>query len=331
MMDGARTKGEWNRTGRYRLASEPNAKRDSFHWESVIDFPWDELVELWLEACNAEKRGDLKPKLQFFQKRRAMFRDEQSLLKGGLNLRRTVYEINSDWPEEKARFLTVDRQEEDLFWWSVRAWSDEKSRRLGFGKCYGFAAIEDLRIKFKVQPNRTFVDSGYEAKGDTGVYAACLKYGWIAIKGAKEHCFPHRLKNKRVVLKSYAPLAWGDPNTGTRKYCPLIRFSKPQMNSLVQRLIDSGHWEEPITSEDPEMEKEYNAQMAARVKKTYWNAKTGVGETVFKESKNDHARDLANGQCMGAVLDDRLPDPAEERLSAGEKANIEHRTSNSEP
>jgi len=349
MMDGARTKGEWNRTGRYRTTrpqdngpkvlgqpqeqGEPrqnaealapvDGKKDSFHWEAVIDFPWDELVELWLDACNAERRGDLAPKIQFFQKRRAMFKDEESLLKGGLHFRRTAYELRSDWPEERGRYLIADRQDEDLFWWSVRAWSSEETRRLGFGKCFGFAALEKLREEYKVEPNHTGVDSGFKPKGDDGVYAACVQYGWIALKGSREYAFVHRLKSKRTVQKSYAPLTWGDPGSGTasghRRYCPLIQFSKPQMNQRVQELIDSGRWEEPISGEDPEMEAEYNAQMASRVKKTEWDAKTGEARTFWKESKNDHARDLANGQVLMAILDDLLPDPAMERLSAKEK------------
>ena len=382
MLDGARVKGEWNRTGRYRgenpkaevrnpkegrspkaeeetIPASPGEipqgkgvagadgkdgrdgrdgsgcgfqKRDSFHWEAVIDFPWDELVELWLEACNAEKRGDLKPKLQFWQKRRAIFKDEESLLKGGLHLTRSVYEVSSDWPEERGRALTVDRQEEDLYWWTVRAWSPERSRKLGFGKAYGTAELEKIRAEFKVTANNVFVDSGFLPKGDHGVYAACLKFGWIAVKGDKEHSFTHRLKkNGRLVQKSYAPLAWGDPGAGTavggRRYCPLIRFSKPQMNQKVQELIDNGLWEEPVMSAECgvrsaellEMEKEYNQQMAARVKKTEYLAKTGETRVYWKEAKNDHARDLANAQVLFAILRDLLPDPAMERLTRSER------------
>jgi hypothetical protein len=367
MLDGARTKGEWNRTGQYRRVKSEirnpksellaeghhpkseirieeatvDRKWDSFHWEAVIDFPWDELVQLWLDACNAERRGNLKPKIQFYQKRRAMFKDEESLLKGGLHFRRSVYEINSDWPEERGRFLTGDRQEEDMFWVTARAWSDEKSRKLWFGKVFGFAAIEELRIKYKVQPNCTFVDSNFLPKGDNGVYAACLKYGWVAVRGDQKYSFTHRLpatstRPARFIQKSYAPLQWGDPHAGTgsqgRKYAPLITFSKPQLNSKVQELIDNGRWEEPMDSADPEMEKEYSQQMAARVKKTDFDKRTGETRVYWKESKNDHARDLANMQVLGAILRDLLPDPAMEVLSQKEQGELQTKeTLNLEP
>jgi len=327
VLDTPRTKSEWNRTGRYKLATEENRKRKSFHWEAVIDYPWDELITLWLDACNAERRGDLKPKLQFYQKRRAMHKDEESLLRGGLHFGRQVYEINTDWPEEKARFLTLDRQEEDLFWWTVRQWSLEKSRKLGFGKAYGFAECERIREKFKVPPNHTFCDSGFLPKGDNGVYIACIKFGWRAVKGDDKFSFTHQGPKGYELQKCYAPLTWADPGSGTadqgRRRCPLILFSKYQLNQQVQRLIDQGVWMEPQNSEDPEMEKEYAAQMGSRIKQSEYNPKTGQTKVWWKESKNDHARDLANMQTLGAILRDCLPDPAMERLTKSEKEKME--------
>ena len=74
------------------------------------------------------------------------------------------------------------------------------------------------------------------------------------------------------------------------------------------------------TTADPEMEKEYAQQMAARVRKTDYVARTGETRVFWKESKNDHARDLANMQVLGAILSDLVPDPAMERLSTKEEA-----------
>jgi len=319
VMDSPRTKQEWNRTGRYRVIGEDTRRRVSFHWEAVIDFPWDELAGLWLDACNAFTRGNLKPKLQFYQKRRAMFKDESSLLRGGLHLKRATYEVNSAWPEEVARFLTVDRQDEDLYWWSVRAWSETVSRRLGFGRCYGETELVDIAEKFKVQPNRVFIDSGYLPKGDHGVYAMCCRQGWIALKGDKPYDYLHTLKNGRRVKRSYAELSWGDPESGIRgegqRHAPLIRFSKFQMNQKVQELIDSGRWEEPIVGESPELEAEYNEQMAGRVRVVDQEKKT----VAWHESPNDHARDLANEQVCAAIVFGCLGDPVETQLTTSEK------------
>lgn len=333
MMDSPRTKGEWNRTGRYKLVGEANPKRKSFHWESVIDYPWDELVELWLDASNAAAHGDLKPKLYFLQKRRALMRDESSLLRSGIQFKRAVYDVNSEFPDERARYATFDRQEEDLFWWTVRAWFPDKSRRLGFGKCYGEGGIKEIQQRFKVAPNHVGVDSGYLPKGDRGVYMMCARNGWIAFKGDQQYEFPHVIKSpkgNRIARKSYAPLAYGDPESGTRgegrRYAPLIRFSKHQMNEVVQRLIDSGAWEEPTGTTETEMEKEYTAQMSGRVKVTDYDKRTGQAKPYWKESKNDHARDLANEQVVFAMIERLLPDPVTERLTKTEKEENERTT-----
>lgn len=102
-----------------------------------------------------------------------------------------------------------------------------------------------------------------------------------------------------------------------RRYAPLVRFSKHQMNQKVQELIDSGAWEEPNLS--TEMEEEYSAQMSSRVKVTDYDKRTGQAKIYWKESKNDHARDLANLQVVFAVIEKLLPDPVTEKLTKTEK------------
>jgi hypothetical protein len=327
LLDCPKTKSEWNRTGRYKLIGEDNKRRVSFHFECVIDFPWADLVELWLDAANAYHRGDIKPKLQFYQKRRAIFKDESSLLRTGLHLSRVPYEINSDWIEEKSRFATFDRQEEDLYWWTVRAWSENKSRRLGFGRCFGEGDIKDVATKYKITPNHVGIDSGFLPKGDRGVYAMCCRNGWVAMKGDRGYEYAHRLKGGRIIRKSYAPLSWGDPEIGTkgegRRYSPLVIYSKAQMNQIVQTLIDSKRWEEPIEGENKDTEEEYQAQMSARRMVEDFDEKTGQKKSFWKESKNDHARDLANEQVLFAILSDLISDPVIEKLSRKEEQAVE--------
>jgi hypothetical protein len=319
-IDSPRIKAEWNRMGRYRQVGEGDRKRVSFHWESVIDFPWDELVGLWLDAENAFNRGNIQPKLQFFQKRRAMFRDEAAILRGSLHLKRIPYEVRGDWPDELARFLTIDKQQEGVYWWTVRAWSEKCSRRLGFGKAFGESELVDIQARFKVPPSWVLIDSAYEPKGDKGVYAMCVRHGWIAVKGDKAFEFIHTLRNGQRVRRSYAEADWGDPEciiNGKRAKAPFQRFSKVQMNQAVKEMIDAGRWEEPIQGESAEMEEEYNKQMAGRVR-IFDEEKKVVR---WLESKNDHARDLANAQVLAAIIGGILSDPAQEQMSERERAS----------
>lgn len=322
--DNSKTKAHWNKTGDYRRGAIGAIDVLSFHWEAVIADLWTGLVELWLDACNAERRGDLRPKLQFYQKRRAMMKDEAALMRSGMAFTKVAYEIKSDWAEERARFLTADRQEEDLYWVTVRAWANEKTRKLWFGKVYGESGIKDVQEKWKVPAQRVGIDSAFMPKGDRGVYAMCIRNGWLALRGDDKYEFPHRKVkhgNSYIVRKSYAPLSYGDAESGVARgrYCNLVLFSKDQMNQVVQTLIDSGRWEEPQATADPEMELEYAAQMSARIKVTDFDKRTGAQKTFWKESKNDHARDLANMQVLFAVLADLLPDPVMERLTKTEK------------
>ncbi len=325
ILDGPRTKQEWNRTGRYRIIGEDDRKRVSFHWETVIDFPWQELVQLWLDAENAFKRGNVIPKLQFYQKRRAIFKDEASLLRGGFTFKRSVYEL-TDWKDEVVRFLTIDKQNNNMYWWSVRAWSKDKSRRIAFGSVFGEDALIAIRERFKVPSGNVLVDSAFQPKGDKGVYAMCCRNGWQCVRGDDryeyrhlEHRDPRNRKSPMIEVRhSYSVTSWVDPEVeipGAKwKKAPLTLFSKAQMNEMVHQLIQSGQWEEPLTGETKDIEQEYNSQMSNRVRLV-----DEKGKVTWTETQNDHARDLANMQCLAAIMFKCAADPASEILAEGEK------------
>jgi hypothetical protein len=323
-IDENKTRSDWNRTGRYILIGEANQKTRNFHYEALVDTKMADLAGLFLESENAFRRGIVQPKLQFYQKPLARFMDEQMLLRVSQNFARIMYDLKSEWAEEVRRFMTIDRQEEDTYWWTVRAWSkDGKSRRLAFGKAFGTGELEKIRDSHKVQPNHTFIDSAFQPKGDKGVYAACCEYGWIAVVGDDATEFVHTFRrNGKVfhVARSYSEPAKGDPESGRafagRRFAVVIRFSKPVMNGRVQNQISNGLWEEP-SGLDGEMEQQYVEQMAGRIRKETYDPKTGKTKIWWWESKNDHARDLANMQVLGATLSDILPDTLD---SMGEKA-----------
>jgi hypothetical protein len=272
------------------------------------------------------RRGNPNPKLQFYQKRRAMFKDEATLMRGALHMKRSSYEINSDWPEELLRVLTVDKQNNNMYWWTVRAWSKGKSRRISFGSSFGEEALLAVREKYKVPPGNVLVDSAFQPKGDKGVYAMCARNGWLCVRGDDRYEFRHiehidpRNKRSRVieVRHSYSVTSWVDPEVempGAKwRKAPLTLFSKAQMNEMVHQLIQSGCWEEPLTGETAAIEEEYNAQMSNRVRQV-----DERGRVTWTETQNDHARDLANMQCLAAIMFGCATDPATEIRSESEK------------
>jgi phage terminase large subunit GpA-like protein len=300
-------------------ALAPYPVRSSFRWPAVLDYPWSHLVRLWLEAQRAKRAGSYEPLVKFTQKYFPAFASEHTLGEIDATFKKHAeLEPTEKLPDEVARFLTVDRQREDLFWVTARAWAkDGRSWRLHFGRCYGFAEVEELRIRLGITPRSTVIDSGYVPKGDNGVYAACARYGWIAAKGDDAPNFAHHTKDaqgKTVrTLKPWAPVTYADPGEGTsaqgRVKCLLFRFSAPAMARRVRGLIRSGLWREPDTDATAnEMEREYHSQMSAEFEKIMVNPKTGRREPVWVcPSGNNHAFDCSKMQALAAMHKGFLP------------------------
>lgn len=329
-IDTGRNRSEWNRTGKY-LATNPNALRQhvSFHYSAIVTRSWALLVEDFLTSMNAFKKGVSEPLIQFFQKYPAEPKSERSLMDNSRSFATASYEINSEWPAEAGRFMTSDRQEEDTFWYLICAWSKAPEiRRLKFGKAFSFAELEVIRETFKVAPNHHFIDSGYQPKGDNGVYAAAIKYRWIAAKGVASEggdpiVFWHT-RNGRKISKSYAPLTYGDPESGGAsrgRQAKLIRFSRPTMGDRLQNIIDLGKFISPAGHDDEPIEKEFRRQMASEYKRRKVNPFTHVVKLVWVcPSGNNHARDCAAMQILCATLSDILPDALEEATTAAAAA-----------
>jgi len=327
-IDNPRNRREWNRVGKY-ISQNPAALRQhvSIHYSALITRLWVLLVEDYLGAINAYKKGNCTPLIQFFQKYPAEPKSERGLMENSRAFASAVYEISSAWKDEAGRFMTSDRQEEDTFWYLVCAWSKSPEvRRLAFGKAYSFAELEQIREKFKVAPNHHVIDSGYRPKGDNGVYSACIRYGWIAAKGVaseggEEVVFLHRKKSGKKVQRSYAEPVFGDPESGAlgqgRRGATLIRFSRPTMGDRLQNLIDLGKWIGPAGLDTEPMEIEYRRQMASEYKKRKENKFTHVIKHVWVcPSGNNHARDCAAMQVLCATLCEFLPDMLEEKEEA---------------
>lgn len=221
-----RTKNEWNRTGKYISEADPNKRgiRKSFRWTALIDSPWENECALYVFALNSLKMGNPIPLIKFLQKSGAEMASERTILEGSQIFARVELK-SEEWEFKDERLMAVDKQEEH-YWVEVRDFSRRlrgESRRKWFGKLYSYEDIEQKRIELDVTPERLLIDSGYKAKGPDGVYSACARYGWTAVKGVgtvsgeRRATFFHAVKigDKIVrVQKSYSELQAGDPETG---------------------------------------------------------------------------------------------------------------------
>lgn len=317
-VDERRTKHEWNRTGKY-VAQNPNAARaySSHRYSGLITRNWSAMAEEYLSAMNAYKLlGNVMPLIQFFQKRMAEPKSEGAILEGQSEFTRLAYEVRSTWEDEVFRFMTIDRQE-DCFYYVVRAWSKSgESRRLAFGKVFSFQDLEVVREANKVDPRRTFCDSGYMPKGDNGVYTACHRYGWIALKGDKQDTYWHEepIGGRKVrVCHSYSDFQFMDGASGTsgqgRAVCKHIIFSATIMADRLKGLIEKGKWVEPAVNLEDEKEKDYNSQMHSERKAQKRNKITNRVEWIWVKTRDaNHYWDCGKMQVCVATACRILPD-----------------------
>jgi len=314
---------EWNRTGRYEATNPYNDPAHvSFHWYGTIARQWVKLAVQLAHAENALRQGVVDPFIQYVQKRDARSFSQKHLLEL-TPTRRVVYEVSSDWADEFARIMTVDKQSEGVYWVVVRAWAkDGRSRRLYFGKLYGWAEVRAKQEEFKVEDCKTLIDASFEAKGPDGVYAACSRYGWISLKGDNRrktfiHSFAAQNGGPRAYIeKSYSQPQWGDPESGTaqegQRFATVIYFAKDTINDRLQRLRQTSLWMDPQEAPQ-EMEHEYRVQMAAEYPRITRDSVTGVVSTVWVcPSGNNHAWDCEGMQVVGSTILDILPDSFDE-------------------
>lgn len=330
----ARTKSEWNRTGKYfeEANSEKRRIRRSHHWNSIIDTPWETLCALYIAGLNALKLGNPIPLIKFLQKSGAEMAGETTILEGGQSFSRI--ELKSDkWDEAEVRLMAVDKQQE-FYWVEVRDFSSKlmgESRRVWFGKLYSYAEIEAKRIELKVTELQcgpaVFIDSGFDAKGPNGVYAACARYGWTAVKGVgtvtgeRKPEFRHRLRgdggNPVIVRRSYSELIAADPEIGTTRQgasmARLIRFCSDTMADLLDSMIERGMYKEPIVDDSDPLEVERKRHFRGEYKKEKIDKFSGRRTMVrVCPTGENHSYDLGKIFMFGAVVTEMIPDPLDE-------------------
>lgn len=325
-----RTKTEWNRTGQYVVEDNKDkiGKKKSFTCPSTIDYPWDQLVDLYLHAMNECKRGNPLPLIQFFQKRMAQFSSEKTVMEGSANLARSSYSFTSEWAAEDDRGLAFDVQQTHI-WVQARAFSNGRkpsetdpkgtpkgeSRRLCFRKVYSLSEVEAIREEFKIQPNHVLGDARFRRDE---VMAACVRYGWVGTMGVeRERYFFHDLEEGKV-RKSYSEPQPFDPECGTSNQDTnvawIIYFSADIIADRLDGLISNSLYLDPVQTEDDSTEKEYRIQMSAEWVKIFTDTKSHkITKKRVCPSHNNHAYDLAKILTLMQILLGIIPDPYDEK------------------
>lgn len=283
-----------------------------YHFEALVDVPFSILVAEWLKARNIARLGAYEATIEFKQKRRAMFASMNTVMQGDNILARVESSTNEEWPDEAARFMTVDVQADDMYWVMIRAWArGGESRRLFWGHVSGDAEIEAIKQRFTL-PNKpkslsVLIDSNWQ-KEAMKVYGIASRGGYMACAGTSQSQWSHRVTvNGRVEQRSrpWSEVYKADPDRGGAKAgtraCNCIRFSSDVASDRLQGLIDSGKWKEPLGHETPE-EKEYSLQLHSEVKRARIKS-DGSKEYYWHQTRADnHARDCAKMQTLAAMI-----------------------------
>jgi len=320
--DGHKTRmlraGEWR-------ASNPNASqgRRSYHLNSLYA-PW--------RSCGF---GELAV---VFLRQKASLLGLQDFINGALaepwvddadkaeevKASASDYLSGDRWDEANFSAMTVDVQDAGgrHFWAVIRDWSkDGRSRGRWAGRVETWDDLERIREENEIRPPCVFVDSAFASRE---VYFACCRFGWVALRGSDNESFTWNDYGRKV-QRAYARPERGDPAGGgkwdagtlARRTCPLIKFSAPTCEDILDALrrTEPPRWEFP-----KDFPLDWHEQMASTVKKRIRNPVTGAtgAKWVIVKGRPNHLRDCEKMQVVAALLAKVLT-PAAERPS--EKAS----------
>lgn len=327
--EGHRTR--WMRDGCY-IQSNDNAPDDhkSYTFSAIMGRGWRRLAEGWINA-NAKAKAGVMDELQIFVQKYMAEPWNLEYASESIKISTDEYEPSAQWPDEICRWLTVDVQQNGLFYFVVRAWSREESRRLDFGDTYGWTSIDEIQKKWNIKPNRVWIDYGHWGPE---VARECSKRGWIACMGRGQENFWHEVKVKGKTVRinrAYAPPQRVDAYMGTKKQgqksggsCILVTFSDERLSDQLHLYLNDPRdiFKRP-KSADPAKEKMYNRQIGAMRKvrgetRAKLNSDDSKAVGIKKDQwqwvamhKDNHLWDCEKMQVLAAMCAKLIPDPVE--------------------
>lgn len=333
-MDVPQTKIEWNAAGYYVRTNQDNDPGcESFVWPGLIDWAWGDLLRKFLRAANRYHRKDATLLISYLQKYSPEPATEGSVFEDNDPFGRVDFSTE-DAADYDQWFMTIDCQIEDVYWVLICCWSkDGRVRRRWFGQLFSFADCDAKREEWKIPKRHVLVDSRYRPRGPNGVYAACAKYGWLAVrseqppKGKRVEFRERRTRFRNgerefyTVMKSHSSVdpkhcIRVDPEEGhhrrtmRRQEIVMVRYCAATMKDRSQDLVDSRLWAEDVGEAD-DMDREFRKQFAAEYRKEEVTPQGRMISFWVTRDKNNHGRDLAAMQCLAATIKGILQDKDE--------------------
>lgn len=266
--------------------AKPGHVAFKFSAMAVWWIPWAKLVQEFLAANEAKKKGDIAPLRQFTNKRLSKFWSEEAFA-DPVTLNTYSYKLGTaaTWKP----ILTVDVQKSHFFF-VVREWSPSgESRLLDYGRLNSFAEIAAKAAAWGVDKKAVFLDSAYRTEE---VKAASAKYGWIGLNGRPERDFAVTDAAGRKFRRIYSmPLYVHLPEGRATN----VYFSSNGTKSIVDTLRrgEGARWELPA-----DVPEEYvDALTKSETPKV-----TERGIVWEKRKYNNHALHCEASQVIGAMM-----------------------------
>lgn len=265
--DTARERRMLAESGRY-VVRNPHGLKGFFGYHANAlcywRIPWQKLVRQWHEANEAKMRGDLSALEIFITKRLAEFWTPTPY-EIDLELQEGSYKVGDyDKGElvdnEEARAITVDVQQNEL-WFTAGAITGEGSVQvLECGQKLTFDEIEAMRERLKVPKACVIVDSQYR---QDYVFQMCAKYGWTAYRGVFREHFNVDIGGevRQVPYSKILPVQSG---SGARTKC--INFCVNPIKDVVAEMRAGRMGSLLVPSDiDPRFKQHMNAEVKRKV------------------------------------------------------------------
>ena len=206
----------------------PSPQTISFQWNALCLAPtevsWGELAVEWVKSDEEWRKGNEFPRKEFITKRLAETWSTEVVFE---EFKLPVIPIEA-WASELHRFVTVDVQE-GHFWVLVQGWNANGDDYVHWAdKLHTWEDIRAKQEEYAVRDSCVFVDCAFNTRQ---VFAACVNYGWCALRGEDIDNIQVTSKTGRKSSFYSWPPSQGDPYLGittnkVRKYCPTMRWAK---------------------------------------------------------------------------------------------------------
>ncbi len=305
--DSPKTRAFWGEQGTFQAMNPTHSPTvESFWVNALLTRPMGMLVEEFLNAQHSMRSGNPQPMKDYVMKREArpwVENDESIEVTNGGQMAYSFGDYNNgeEWPGEVDRCMTIDRQRgangDTPHWWvEVRAWDAQgNSRQLYFGRVETIEAIEEVRIRLRVQPRKTIQDAGYDANQ---VYQDSLRFGWSCWFGDSRSNWDHILPDGSRIKLPYSPIQRTALPGGA---VPYLRFAQDYAKDILSRLIQGkGQRWETACDTPPSYFDHCKAEHKREVKPGFWK-----WEKIHAK-KDNHGWDTSVMQVVFATITRRL-------------------------